>query len=169
MKIHASYFILWALRCIYTSAEDVTAAHVDSWKMNSSWPQNCLGFWLNFSQIFCSCPCYAMHFYMKCAVGILPWPCSAMWVLIPVVTDLWDVFVKFRNILMYCDIAILSPFVTVLLLVPLVCHCWLCPIVPRVFPRKLCNSPKGKWATLLQGFHSAAVLAQPDLCRVITC
>lgn len=169
MKIHASYVILWALGYIYTSAEGITAAHVDSWNMNSSWPQNCPGFWLNFSQVFCSCPCchtLSKHFYMKCTMGTLPRSCSAVWVLIPMVTELWDVLAKFRNsnVLWYCHPkSICHSLATG----AFGCHCWFCPNM-RVFPRKSCNSLRGKWATLLQGFYSAVVLAQSDLCRVIT-
>lgn len=96
MKIHASYFILWALGYIYTSAEGITTAHVDSWNTNSSCPQNCLGFWLVFLLLLCLCT-LREHFYMKLATRISHWSHLAPWVLSPVVTDLWDIFAKLRN------------------------------------------------------------------------
>lgn len=96
MKIHASYFILWALGYIYTSAEGITTAHVDSWNTNSSCPQNCLAFWLVFLLLPCCCT-LREHFYMKLTISILPSSHLAPWVLSPVVADLWDVLAKLRN------------------------------------------------------------------------
>lgn len=105
MKIHASYFILWALGYIYTSAEGVTTAHVDNWNMNSSWLQNCLSFCFSLSQVLHSSPrSYNLreNFYRKCTMDILP--SSYLGVLIPIVTDPWAIFAKFRNsnVLWYC-------------------------------------------------------------------
>lgn len=128
-----------------------------------------LSFWLNFSQVFHSHPCSCTlreHFYRKCTMDILPWSCLAMGVLIAMVTDL-EVTLQNVGTVMCCDIAIRSLFLMVLLVVPLVWHCWFCPIIPWAFPRKSCNSPRGKWATLLGGFHFASFLAQPDFCRVM--
>lgn len=162
MKIHASYFILWALGYIYTSAEGVTTAHVDNWNMNSSWLQNCLSFCFSLSQVLHSPPIPIIS--GRISTGNVQW----IYFLHPIWECLFQLLqtleLSSQNLgtVMCCDIAVLSLFLMVLLLEPLVWHCWFCPIMPGVLPRKSCNSPKGKWATLRGGYHSAPLLAQPD-------
>lgn len=73
------------------------------------------------------------------------WECLFQWL------QTLEVSLQNLGTVLSCDIAILSLFLMVLLLVPLVWHCWFCPIISRAFPRKSCNSPKGKWA-MLWGF-----------------
>lgn len=170
MKIHASYFIPWALGYIYTSAEGVTAAHVDSWNMNSSWPQNCLSFWLNFSQVFHFPPIPILS--GSISTGNVQWIYFLdpvwQWECLFQLLQTLEALLQNSGAVMCCNIVILSLLLTVLLLVPLVWRCWFCPIMSGVFPRKSCNSHKGKWATLLGGFHSTPLLAQPDFCWVMT-
>lgn len=164
MKIHASYFILWVLGYIYTSALGVTAAHVDSWNMNSSWSQNYLSFWLNFSQFFQSRPCSCTpreHFYWKCTMDILPWSCLAMGVLIPMVTDPWGIFAKFRNstVLWYCHPKFVSYGLATgafgLALLILSHHI-------KSFSKKIMQFSQGEMSNASGDFHSASFLEQPD-------
>lgn len=149
MKIHASYFILWALGYIYTSAEG-TAARVDSWNTTSSWPQNCLGFRLNFSQVFCSCPCCCTlreRFYMKCTMGILPWSCEHLSQRL----QTFEISSQNLGTVTCCDIATLSPFVSLatgafgLPLLILSHHA-------KSSSKKIMPFSQGKTSTLLQVF-----------------
>lgn len=164
--------ILWSPIYIYTSAERITAAHVNIWNTNSSWPSNRLGFCSGFTSLVLvkffalapGCSTLRDHFCMKCTIHTSPYSYFAVQVLIPVITDFWDALAKLKtsDVSWYCHAKSICHSLGIgAFTLPLL----ILPRHAKNFSRKLLTK-ENEWHSWLS-FYSTVALAQSDLHTII--